>query len=161
MADVGCYSDCCRRWWLGPRARLRITQGPGEAGLLPHTPEAGVPPASHAGLPKLSSLSGTRMHAGLLFHPQASLREQLAGPTGASGGGEWDGVSRCWPACSPWAPCSCACMHARVLGFWAPFPFAKPGRLWFHRSKATGPLLDAWPCGQNSRIVSVLFMASS
>lgn len=119
MADAGYYPDCCRRWWLGPRARLRITQGPGEAGLLPHTPEAGVPPASHAGLPKLSSLSAACTHAGLLFHPRAPLREQLAGPPGASGGGEWDWVSRCWLTCSPWAPHSCGRMRAlgpRLLG---------------------------------------------
>lgn len=73
MADAGHCSDCCRRRWLGPRARPRITQGLGKEGLLPHTPEAGVPPASHAGLPKRPPCPAARPHAGLLLYPWASL----------------------------------------------------------------------------------------
>lgn len=74
--------DCCRRRWPGPRARLRITQAPGER-VCSHTPEAGVPRASHTGLPKPASRSAARTHAGLPFHP--CLSEQLAGPRGIWG----------------------------------------------------------------------------
>lgn len=140
MADAGHYSDCCGRRWLEPRARLQITQSLRERGSalthprgrcstsFPRRPAKIVLPlcSTHARRPAISSLG-------------LSLREQLAGPPGASGGGEWDGVWRSLLTCDPWAQCFSFCLYAWVVDFWVPFTPGKPGRIWFHRDKATKP----------------------
>lgn len=149
--------DCCRRRWPGPRARLRITQAPGKRGC-PHALRGRCSPASHAGLPKPASRSAARTHAGLHSTPASPSSWQAPG---VSGGAGWARAWGRWLTCSPWAPRLSSCLRARVVGFWAPFTSARPGRVRFHRDKATQPCTGCLGLRRNSRVVNVLFMASS
>lgn len=137
MADAGHCSDCCRRRWLGPRARPRITQGLGKEGLLPHTPEAGVLPASHTGLPKRPPCPAARPHAGLLLYPWASLS---LGAAGRATRGIWGrGVGWGLEALLDLGPMLLLLLVGtgrRPLGA---FTSAKPGRIGFPGDAAMKP----------------------
>lgn len=162
MADAGHYSDCCRRRWLGPRARPRITQGLGKEGLLPHTPEAGVrklPTQACQNCPP--AVQHARTQACYFIPGPLSLWEQLAGPPGPSGGGDW---GRGWRPCPTWARCFSSCLCARAVGLWALSPLRNQAGSGFLGTKPRNPLLDAWPCGQRCRyqvIYGVLLILAS
>lgn len=145
--------DCRQRRWPAPRARLRITLAPGTR-VCPHTLRGRCSRASHAAC---QSQPPAAKHT--LTQACHSIPSSWQAPR-ASGGAGW---ARAWGTCRPAAPgphavLLLACPGRRLLGT---FHLCEAGGVRFHRDKATQPCTGCLALRRNSRVVNVLFMASS
>lgn len=147
--------------YSAPPSPPRGSGAPAE-GLPPHTPEAGVPQASHTGLPKLSSRYAAGTHGRRLAMSSCvppPQPEQLARPLGGPRVGRGSAGPGCPAALGPPTSPACVSPVVDVLGTL----LVEHGqalvsqRIW--RDKASQCFAGC--LALDSRVVNMLFMAPS